>query len=173
MKLAWISAAFLLTSAASAVELGDKFPAKTIKHIEKGQISTGDMAGKVTIINFWATWCEACKVEIVEMEDLFRPYVHDKNFQMVFVSLDKDPSKAKEWFASNLKKPDEMTKFLYSDKTFALAEELSIDSFPMTMIIEPNGKIGYIQKGFVEGEGSTEKMVAHSAKVLKTTKQSM
>src|SRR5690606_4632196 len=105
------------------------------------------------------TWCEACKVELVEFEDQLRPYLANKDFQTAFVSLDKDPSKAVAWFQSNLKEPETYLKSLYIDPEFQAADTLAVDSFPMTLVIDQAGKVVHVQKGFVEGEGTTEKLV--------------
>lgn len=149
-----------------AVAVGDPFPVKALQHVQEGTLTPDDLKGKVTVINFWATWCEACKVELVEMEDQFQPFFKNSKFQAAFVSLDKEPAKAKEWFATKLKKPESMLPFLYTDSKFELAEILELDTFPMTYVVGPDGKVAQIQKGFTAGEGSTEKMVSYAAGIL-------
>jgi thiol-disulfide isomerase/thioredoxin len=148
----------LAGSKAWAVAVGDTFPAVSVKHVKDGALDNAGMQGKITIVNFWATWCAACKVELLEMEDLFRPLASEKDVQMAFVSLDKEPEKATEWFQSNLKEPDQMLKHLFMDPAFEAADKLSADSFPMTFVIGRDGKVAFVQKGFKEGEGSTEKI---------------
>ena len=154
------------SSALAVVEKGVTFPGVTIQNYNKKQVlDKKSLTGKVTVVNFWATWCEACKVELVEMEDMFRPYFAEDNFQMAFVSLDKNPEKAAQWFKDNLKDPNGLLKHLYIDPKFQAADKLEVDSFPMTFVIDQNGKVVHIQKGFKEGEGSTEE-IAKIAKGL-------
>jgi thiol-disulfide isomerase/thioredoxin len=124
------------------------------------------MIGKVTLVNFWATWCEACKVELAEMEKLLAPHLGHRDLNVAFVSLDKERDKAVAWFKQNLSNPGSMLPRLYSDAQFKLAEKLEVDSFPLTLVIGRDGKIAYVQRGFKEGEGSTEKIVKLIAELL-------
>ena len=48
----------------------------TLKHLE----------GKVVLINFWATWCGPCRMEIPEFNELYNKY-HDKGFEILGVSI--------------------------------------------------------------------------------------
>ena len=153
--------------AAFGVTTGTEWPAPAIKNYKEGTLAKDSLKGKVTIVNFWATWCAACKVELVEMEDIFRPLRAEANFQTAFVSLDKDPKKAAEWLESHMKEPQEVMKSLYVDPAFEAAETLSVDSFPMTFVIDQQGKVVHVQRGFEEGEGSTEQIAAIAQKLLK------
>jgi cytochrome c biogenesis protein CcmG, thiol:disulfide interchange protein DsbE len=155
------------SSTAFAVAAGDSLPVLSVKHVKEGALSNDAFKGKVTIVNFWATWCAACKVELIEMEDAFKPLVGEADFQTAFVSLDKEPEKAVEWFQANLKEPARFLKDLYIDATFETADKLQVDSFPMTLIIGRDGKVAYVQKGFKEGEGSTEVLAKLAGDILR------
>lgn len=161
----FISAAISLP--AQAVVKGDALPAIAVKGHSAPELNQTAMQGKVTMINFWATWCAACKVEIKEMEEQFKAFAGEKDFQMAYVSLDKDPAKAAEWFATNLRDPQQMLKHLYLDQAFEAAETLKVESFPMTFIVDRTGKVSYVQAGFKEGENSTEEMVKAIAQMLR------
>lgn len=152
---------------ALAINVGEPLPALSVKHIKDGALDNATLNGKVTIVNFWATWCAACKVELLEMEDLFKPLAAEKDFQMAFVSLDKESEKATEWFQSNLKEPDLFLKSLYMDSGFETADKLNVDAFPMTFVIGRDGKVAYVQNGFKEGESSTEKIAKLAAEMIR------
>ena len=47
------------------------------------------LAGKVVLVDFWATWCGPCVAEIPNMIEEYEKY-HDKGFEVVGVSLDED-----------------------------------------------------------------------------------
>ena len=144
MSGSWASTAF-------AVKVGDMLPKITIK--DQAGNAQQPWTGKTTLINFWATWCDACKVELREMEKELSKVA--KTSQVVFVSLDKDPVKAQDWMAAEFKGSSEMSKNLFHDGAFAMAEALGIESFPMTLIVDETGKVIKIQDGFKDGQGST------------------
>ena len=56
-----------------------------------GKVKRSDYRGKVVLINFWATWCGTCEVEMPSMEKLYRKF-KDHGFEMLTISVDKDQS---------------------------------------------------------------------------------
>ena len=49
-----------------------------------------DLKGKVAIVNFWATWCGPCKIEIPDFVKLYDEY-KDKGLVIVGISIDDSP----------------------------------------------------------------------------------
>jgi thiol-disulfide isomerase/thioredoxin len=170
-KRLWVaaaSAAWLCAGAARAVTSGEALPPLDLKALGGGEpLTTGTVAGKVTLLNFWATWCDACKVEIKEMETKLREAMAQGDFRLAFVSLDKEPEKAIEWFRANLKEPEVFLKHLYSDASFQTSERLNVDSFPMTVVVDRAGKVAQVQRGYKEGEGSTDGLAKLAGELLK------
>jgi len=156
----------MYSSSVLAVKEGAVLPKVDIASFNTGSINSESFKGKVTIINFWATWCEACKVELKEMETEFASLFKNEKFQFAFVSLDKDPNKAATWVKENLKDSKSFMKYLYKDPDFATAEKLTVDSFPMTFIISSDGKVKKIHKGFKEGGNSTKDMASLAGNML-------
>jgi thiol-disulfide isomerase/thioredoxin len=113
-----------------------------------------NLQGKPLVINFWATWCDACKVELKEMASELKNLPADR--QVVFVSLDKEPKKAKEYFSKELKADKPMLSSLFYDASFQMADTLGVESFPMTLVVDVSGKVIKVQDGFKPGTGSTE-----------------
>jgi thiol-disulfide isomerase/thioredoxin len=151
---------------AGGIDNGSKLSIK-VDALEGSQnLDQKTMSGKVNVVNFWATWCEACKVELVEMEQEFSKLMENKDFKFSFVSLDKDPSKAEAWVRANLKNPEKFIKHLYKDPSFETAEDLEIDSFPMTVVTGKDLKVSMIQRGFTENSGSTKKIAEQAEKLL-------
>jgi len=54
-----------------------------------GKVNLMDYRGKVVFINFWATWCGTCEVEMPAMENLYNRF-KDHGFEMLTISIDKD-----------------------------------------------------------------------------------
>lgn len=68
-------------------------PAKldfTVKDMNGADVRIADYKGKVILLNYWATWCGPCKVEIPDLIALYDQY-KDRGFVVLGVSQDDDP----------------------------------------------------------------------------------
>lgn len=73
-------------------------PELTLKYLNGETTNLSDYRGKVLVVNFWATWCLPCIVEIPHLVDLHRDY-KDKGVQLIGVSMDfeADPDYVQEF----------------------------------------------------------------------------
>ena len=63
----------------------------TLKDINGANVQLADYKGKVVLLNFWATWCGPCKLEIPEFVEAYDRY-RDKGFVILGVLSEDDPS---------------------------------------------------------------------------------
>ena len=68
---------------------GNMAPAFTLPDINGEEVSLSDFEGKYVYIDFWATWCGPCKVEIPVLAELAKEY-RDKNIVIMSISVDRD-----------------------------------------------------------------------------------
>ena len=61
-----------------------------LKDQNNAPVNLADYKGKVVIVNFWATWCGPCKVEIPDFVKLYAEY-KDKGLMIVGISVDDKP----------------------------------------------------------------------------------
>ena len=73
-------------------------PELTLKYLNGETVNLSDYRGKVLVVNFWATWCLPCIVEIPYLVDIYRDY-KDKGVQLIGVSMDfeADPEYIQEF----------------------------------------------------------------------------
>ena len=69
------------------VEAGLLAPDFMAKNLRGGTASLSQYRGKVVLINFWATWCGPCKLEMPSMQALYRSYSRG-DFEILAVSID-------------------------------------------------------------------------------------
>ena len=60
-----------------------------IKSLDGKDVTVAQYKGKVVLVNFWATWCEPCKIEIPELIQLQQKYA-DKGFTILGVAMDDE-----------------------------------------------------------------------------------
>lgn len=159
-----IVATMSVAGVCEGVAIGEKFP-QVRSQDDAGVVAEIAAPGKVTLINFWATWCSSCKSELSEMAKLFKDLRDHPRVAFRFVSVDKDPAKAAAWFGENVvfDQPRELLRF---DAEFAAAEALDIESFPVTYVVAPDATVRAIHWGYHEGEGSVAAMVTEIRSLL-------
>lgn len=68
--------------------LGTK-PQIKFKAVDDSEVDLSKMKGKVVLIDFWATWCGPCMMELPNVLDVYKKY-HDKGFEIIGISFDGD-----------------------------------------------------------------------------------
>lgn len=97
-----------------------------------------DYEGRVVLLNFWATWCEPCKVEMPAMEALHRDYA-PHGLDVVAVSEDDarvSPAELRA-YANDL----ELTFDILRDTSHAVARAYQVVGYPTTFVIARDGSI--------------------------------
>jgi len=113
---------------------GDIFPISALLKLTTG--TPVNLNNKTLLINFWATWCAPCRSEMPELQQLSNSLDKDR-FIVIGVSVDEDKNLMKEFL---LQKNIKFTNV--QDINQQLSQKLlSINSFPETFIISPQGII--------------------------------
>jgi cytochrome c biogenesis protein CcmG/thiol:disulfide interchange protein DsbE len=88
------------TKSAGAPRVLANEPDVTFKDLQGKDVSLAGLKGKVVVVNFWATWCEPCRVEIPWMIAYQQKYA-DKGFTMLGVAMDEDGKSAVDPFVQS------------------------------------------------------------------------
>src|SRR5580658_5158948 len=72
-------------------------PEVTFKGLDGKDVSLASLKGKVVVVNFWATWCEPCQIEIPWMIGFQKKYA-DRGFTLLGVAMDEEGKSAVEPF---------------------------------------------------------------------------
>lgn len=117
---------------------GNEAPAFSAPNPDGKVVSLKESLGKVTIIDFWASWCGPCRKENPNVVSVYKDF-HDKGLNIISVSLDKDGAKWKEAIAK-----DNLTWTHVSNLKFwedPIAVLYNIKSIPATFILDEKGNI--------------------------------
>ena len=120
--------------------IGAPAPAFTAPTPTGEQLSLSDALGKVTVIDFWASWCGPCRRENPNVVRMYNKY-HDKGLNIVGVSLDKQNMKDK-WIKAI--QDDQLEWQHVSNLAYfqdPIAREYKISSIPATYILDADGNI--------------------------------
>lgn len=132
-------------SAMSAVALQSKAPDFTLHTMSGSNLRLQEQRGKVVMINFWATWCGPCQQELPRLNQLYEKY-RAAGFVLLGVNVDDDVKHASDVAIKlGLKFP----VLLDTDK--ALSHLYDLSTMPSTLIIDRDGKVRYLHKGYLAG----------------------
>jgi thiol-disulfide isomerase/thioredoxin len=108
------------------------------------------LRGKVVLLNFWATWCAACRTELPMLDGL-QATMAETGLQVVAVSVDRGGRKAVEPYVRRLNirhvqiclDPDGLLG--YSDKENRAQAPFALYGMPISYVIDSAGRIvGYM-----------------------------
>ena len=122
---------------AGIVELkeGQPAPAVTLATLDRGRASLADHRDKLVVLNFWATWCHPCALEMPSLEALWRRY-RDRGLVVVAVSVDRgSPRNLLEPYVRNLK----LTFPILLDPDAKTSDGWRVTALPATFLISPGG----------------------------------
>ncbi|MDI1256598.1 MAG: TlpA disulfide reductase family protein [Flavobacterium sp.] len=121
-----------------SLNIGNVAPDFSAPNPEGKKVSLKESLGKVTIIDFWASWCGPCRRENPNVVQLYNDF-HAKGLNIISVSLDKDGTKWKEAIAKDGLTWTHISNLLFWEDPIAL--QYNIKSIPATFILDANGKI--------------------------------
>ena len=130
-------------------------PSFTLQDLNGKMVSLSDFKGKVVVLDFWATWCPPCVMEIPHFIELYEQY-KDQGFAMVGISLDHQGISVVKSFVRKYRVnyPILMNDGR-ADKAYG-----GITSIPTTFVIDSAGNIrqkyvGYRDKAVFETDIKT------------------
>jgi len=99
------------------------------------QLSLKTLAGRVVVMDFWATWCPPCRESVPELKELTRKYPSEK---LVLISVSAD-EKDDQWRDFVAKKKMDWAQ--YRDSDGKIRQAFGVYSFPTYMVIDGDGVI--------------------------------
>ncbi|MGO8756691.1 MAG: redoxin domain-containing protein [Terracidiphilus sp.] len=133
-------------------------PPFEITTLDGEHISMDRLAGKVVLIDFWATWCGPCREALPHIRDIAREF-QGQPLVVLSVSMDEDDAKWRDFVAKN-----GMTWLQVRDGRFTgpMATRFAVNAIPSTFSIDADGVLEDQHVGDASIEGKLKKMVAQA-----------
>ena len=109
--------------------------------------SAAELAGKVVVLNFWATWCAPCKDELPTLQTLHD--ISDAHTVVLTINVREPAARAARYMQST-----GMTLPVISDPKGELAKRWGVTVYPTTILIAPNGQARWRIVGDVDWSGA-------------------
>jgi peroxiredoxin/uncharacterized lipoprotein YehR (DUF1307 family) len=140
-QMANVKNAYNVIKSKAATSVGSVAPDFSAPTPDGKMLSLNDVKGKVTVIDFWASWCRPCRAENPFVVEIYKKY-HDKGLNIIGVSLDKPNNKA-AWLKAIA--DDNLTWNHVSNLKYwqdPIARDLyHVQSIPQVFILDKNGVI--------------------------------
>jgi peroxiredoxin len=129
----------------------------SVKDTEGKPLSIDRFKGKVVLLDFWASWCMPCKVEMPNVIRIHKKF-RDRGFEIIGISLDSD----RQAFENYVKKNGMEWPQYFDGKGWQndLADKYKVRAIPATFLLDRNGKIRYRSLRGPELESAIEKLLA-------------
>ncbi len=145
-RAATLAALLLLGCGAGAtpIRIGDRAPDAQVVDLATGDTITlaNAYAGKVTLVNIWATWCGPCKEEIPALDSLYRA-LGPEGLHVATISIDSDDGAAVlDWL-----RPFDVAFDVLHDQSGRIQQTYRTTGVPESFLLDKQGRIMRIVHG--------------------------
>ena len=116
--------------------IGDPAPSFTLNDMQGKSVSLVDFKGQVVLLNFWATWCGPCRVEMPSMEALYKE-MNSQGFEILAISTDEEGSVVTKPFVE----ASQLTFPILHDTQYDVGAIYGVRTLPMSYVVDRKGII--------------------------------
>jgi thiol-disulfide isomerase/thioredoxin len=136
-----VASLFILVAGPTAADVKPA-PDVTLQAEDGTPVRLGQFAGRIVLIDFWASWCAPCKTSFPALDALYREY-RPRGVEVLAVNLDERRRDADAFVAA---RPHEMP-VLYDVKGDA-PRAFGVKGMPSSFIIDRGGTIRFTHMGY-------------------------
>ncbi len=124
------------------IAVGSPAPDFTLQNLAGDEVALSSFAGRPVMINFWASWCAPCRIEMPEIEAIYQER-QDEGLVILALNQDEDADTVREYFAALQLSFDPLL-----DMDLKVAEEYGVAGiYPTSYFIAPDGTVSGVHRG--------------------------
>ena len=123
--------------------VGDPAPVFKVKTLAGDLIDVGALKGRPLVVNFWATWCGPCQIELPELERLVWQKYRDRGLGLVAIARQQSEAEISGWG-----KQHKLTLPFAADPQNAIYAKYATQGIPRTYLIGADGRILFQSVGY-------------------------
>tara|TARA_Y100001978_G_C23565569_1_gene371477 strand:- start:60 stop:545 length:486 start_codon:yes stop_codon:yes gene_type:complete len=128
---------------------GEAAPDFSLRDINGKEVSLSSHKGKVVLVNFWATWCGPCKLEMPHLDKMDRE-LESKGFEVLSVST--DDARASSKVKPLVKRGGYGFTVLLDKDTTVVSQYNPAKTLPYNVLIDRGGNIHKVYQGYNPGD---------------------
>lgn len=134
----------------SGLKKGQLAPDFQLMDLQGNEASLSDYRGKKVIMNFWASWCPPCRVEMPHMEKIHQDY---KDEDIVILSVNLTSTESSDDRAGAFVSEHGLTFPVLLDEQGNVQQQYKIRSYPTTVFVQSDGTIHERIQGAIDYDG--------------------
>jgi cytochrome c-type biogenesis protein len=139
------------------LQVGDQPYDFALQDVDGNTVVLSDFIGQPLLINFWATWCGPCRIEMPEIQSVFDDYGDSEDFLILALDQDESAGAVSAYF-------DELgltfQPLLDEDNRTARSYGLQ-GTLPASIFINPDGEVTVVHRG-VMTRGQIDEFLAET-----------
>lgn len=130
--------------ATAGVGAGDRLPSYAIAAWDGGRVQPADVAGKVVVVDFWASWCLPCREALPALDGMAGRF-RDRGVVVLAVNVDRNRKAADAWLAERL--PDSRMTLAHDPEGTFLAR-VGAGGMPAVYVVDRDGTVRFAESGY-------------------------
>lgn len=139
----------MMFAMAGSVDAGEAAPDFSLRDIDGKEVTLAAYKGKVVLVNFWATWCGPCKLEMPHLDKMDRE-LEFKGFEVLSIST--DDARASSKVKPLVKRGGYGFTVLLDKDTSVVAQYNPAKTLPYNVLIDRSGNIHKVYQGYNPGD---------------------
>lgn len=125
--------------------LGQPVPEFSFVDLDGNPVTRESLAGKIAVLDFWATWCNPCRVTLPDLEEVYQKY--KDGGQIVFVAVSEDEPSVDDQKLRDTFQEIGVNVPIARDPEQHAHTKLGVDAYPTSLILGPKGIVQFRQSG--------------------------